>query len=366
MADSTIRRSFDTINSLPDFSGIKSRYSRKERLKPSFFVYENGGVNKIEIDPEESIFHVGTAADNEIVIKESQASSRQMTIVQLDGGCYFVDCGEKDLVQFNGIQKRQEIIDIESRMVIRIGQAWIIYIGLDSHKYDETDSVVLKRSLVKLAPKKESCGDILLKMGDHEWDSHSAPILAGSHNSCDCRFDGQGISPFHFIIYFSPTGLFIEDLTQGAPGIKLNGNPCTISAPMTEDACISINNINIFIYLYGNVDDQCDSLFAEINRHPAMMLTNLTNTKANVLLPKTSRKLAIGRSDENDVIIDNPSMSRSHAQMMIREKYLLIQDNGSTNKTRLNLEPITKAHVLPGDLLQFGDVCFLVHYQVDS
>ena len=81
-------------------------------------------------------------------------------------------------------------------------------------------------------------------------------------------------------------------------------------------------------------------------------------------LPRTNEKLTVGRlSDCNIIIPDDASVSRVHAYMVIRDKCLFIEDNKSHNKTYINLKPVHKASVLPGDIIEFGDSAYLLHYQ---
>ena len=366
MLDRTINpasSTFDTIHSIDDLYNLEMSIPQNARLTPSFFIYEKGKVRKIQIEAGQSLFNIGTNPENEIVINDELSSDVQVSIVRLGKKCYFMDCGEKDLVMFNGIQKRQEIIPAESRMVIRIGSTWIIYIGIDHHKYDETDSVLLKRSLIKCIKQKNSYGDVLLKLGDHECYSSSAPILVGSHNSCDYRIDHCDVSPFHFIVYFAPAGLYIEDITHGKPGLILNDAPCKYPTILNTDSSIKINKLEIGLFLYGSIKEQCQFLYSELNRHPGLTLTDVKHANFCYDLPLSNKKLTIGRSQDCDIILNDNAASSFHAQIMVRDKLLLIQDNNSTNGTHINRSPINKGHVKPGDLIEMGDSCLLLHYK---
>ena len=366
MLDKTINPSnsvFDTINRIDDLYDLNFSVPKNERLTPSFFIYEKGEVRKIQIEDGQTIFNIGTSPENEIIIQDENSSEVQVSIIRLGKQCYFMDCGDKDLVQFNGIQKRQEIIPAESRMVIKIGSTWVIYIGIDHHKYDETDSVLLKRSLIKCVKQKNSYGDVLLKLGNHEWYSSSAPILVGSHNSCDFRIDHMDVSPFHFIVYFSPVGLFVEDITHGRPGITVNDNRCRFPVSITQDSVIKIDKLEINLFLYGNIKDQCDFLYSELVRTPGLTLTHLKRANSFYALPQTSRKLTVGRSEDCNLVLVDNAASKIHAHILVRDKYLMIQDNNSTNGTFVNQTQVDKSHVKPGDILEMGDSCFLLHYQ---
>jgi hypothetical protein len=51
-------------------------------------------------------------------------------------------------------------------------------------------------------------------------------------------------------------------------------------------------------------------------------------------------RLAIGRSDENDVVIDDPAVSEFHCYIRKDKKEYLLADLGSTNGTKVNGEPL--------------------------
>ena len=70
--------------------------------------------------------------------------------------------------------------------------------------------------------------------------------------------------------------------------------------------------------------------------------------------------VTIGRSSENLIVIDDPSVSGRHAQLhQVGETYHL-QDLDSTNGTRVNGEKITSVALKVGDRIRFGKVeaCF--------
>ena len=364
MLDQTINptsSTFDTIHSIEGLYDLN--IPKHERLTPSFFVYEKGQVSRIQIHEDQTQFQIGSREDNEVVIHDPHCSDVQVSIIQIGKQCYFMDCGENDAVQFNGIQKRQEVIPAESRMVMKIGSAWIIYIGIDHQKYDETDSVLLKRSLIKCIKSKNSYGEVLLKLGNHEWYSSSAPILVGSHNSCDYRIEHPDVSPFHFIVYYSPAGLYIEDITHGKPGILLNGSPCRFPVILSEDSLIEVGKLKISAFIYGNIQEQCNFLYSELQRRPGLVLTNLKRSDSCHALPQSNRKLSIGRSDDCNIVLQDNSASKVHAHLMVRDKHVLIQDNHSTNGIYLNRDQINRASIKPGDIVEMGDSCFLLHYQ---
>ncbi len=69
--------------------------------------------------------------------------------------------------------------------------------------------------------------------------------------------------------------------------------------------------------------------------------------------------LGVGRALENDLVFDDPSLSRKHAQLTrIAGGRLLIEDLGSSNGTFVNGKKVQRGEMAPGEALQFGDLLF--------
>ena len=65
---------------------------------------------------------------------------------------------------------------------------------------------------------------------------------------------------------------------------------------------------------------------------------------------------SIGRSEENDIVIQDPNVSRQHAQLSRSENGFIIEDLGSTNGTLLDGAPIDRERIENGDELTFGGI----------
>jgi len=68
---------------------------------------------------------------------------------------------------------------------------------------------------------------------------------------------------------------------------------------------------------------------------------------------------AIGRSGNNDVIIDDPSVSRQHAKVRLEGKVFTIFDLGATNPTKVNGLEIGKHQLIDGDRVEIGNALFV-------
>ena len=73
--------------------------------------------------------------------------------------------------------------------------------------------------------------------------------------------------------------------------------------------------------------------------------------------PLAAELTTVGRGDGVDVRIDDPSVSRLHAEIIRRGPHVYVSDLGlSVNGTRVNGRPVGKRVLLDGDVLSFGTV----------
>lgn len=101
------------------------------------------------------------------------------------------------------------------------------------------------------------------------------------------------------------------------------------------------------------------SILAALNEDSAMLVSLIgPNKGARYLLD--SEVTGIGRATENEIFLDDVTVSRKHAQVVKRDKKFHLEDLGSLNGTYLN-GSITTAEVLQdGDELQIGK--FRMHF----
>ena len=67
-----------------------------------------------------------------------------------------------------------------------------------------------------------------------------------------------------------------------------------------------------------------------------------------------SRVITIGRLQDSTICIDDPSISRNQAEVLLREKGYLLSDLGSTNGTLVNGHRISQHLLVDHDQIEFG------------
>ena len=70
--------------------------------------------------------------------------------------------------------------------------------------------------------------------------------------------------------------------------------------------------------------------------------------------------MVVGRSPEADLFIDAPGLSRKHFSVHRPEgSETVVEDLGSKNKTMVNDEEMDRAVLVPGDVINAGDILFI-------
>jgi len=88
---------------------------------------------------------------------------------------------------------------------------------------------------------------------------------------------------------------------------------------------------------------------------PSITLTMRKGPKPGQQFTFAQDTIALGRRDDNDVVIDAPQVSRRHASLSWEEGTFVLRDLGSANGTFLNAVRITEPHVLrEGDAISLG------------
>ncbi len=80
----------------------------------------------------------------------------------------------------------------------------------------------------------------------------------------------------------------------------------------------------------------------------------VTNDGQLFKFPISKDKVSIGRSNDNDLIFDDKTVSRYHTEIQKRKDDYIVADRGSYNGTRLNGKSIQKVYLKHGDKIQNG------------
>jgi hypothetical protein len=72
-------------------------------------------------------------------------------------------------------------------------------------------------------------------------------------------------------------------------------------------------------------------------------------------------RITIGRRPQNELVLDDPSVSGEHAAIVMHESDLFLEDLNSTNGTQVNGQPVRKHFLQDGDVIQLAQ--FRIKYR---
>lgn len=95
------------------------------------------------------------------------------------------------------------------------------------------------------------------------------------------------------------------------------------------------------------------SVISQLNPESAMLIIHRGPNRGERFL-LNSPETSIGRSNENDVLLDDVTVSRKHANIRRAGERFELIDLGSLNGTYINNNSIARATLNSGDEIQFG------------
>ena len=88
---------------------------------------------------------------------------------------------------------------------------------------------------------------------------------------------------------------------------------------------------------------------------------------AGTAYPLEKAELFIGRDLNNEIVINDPEMSRRHARLYLQGANYVLEDLGSTNGTAVNGQRLMGPYLLrPGEMVTFGEHVALLFETVQS
>ena len=94
----------------------------------------------------------------------------------------------------------------------------------------------------------------------------------------------------------------------------------------------------------------------EIPKAEQPRLVGLSQTVRGREFPLERTEVRLGRSRENDIAVEHPSLSRQHARLVLEDDDWKIVDSSSANGVRVNGETYAMSAVRPGDVIELGHV----------
>jgi pSer/pThr/pTyr-binding forkhead associated (FHA) protein len=216
-------------------------------------------------------------------------------------------------------------------------------------------------------------------------------ITIGRKEGNTIRLTERNVSRKHAKLVKQNGSVYIEDLTS-YNGIKVNGDRISGRAPVQEGDRIQIGDYQLALKLdkatqpgapVAEVGNEKTTPFIRENGAAPAAVMDLQPTVQTAILqapgmaqqPDTPARLAvvssnfagqefvlekaamvIGRTDENDIVINHRSISRHHAKIIREGAHFHIVDLQSANGVRVNGEEYGKVELRKGDHVDLGHV----------
>jgi ABC-type multidrug transport system ATPase subunit/pSer/pThr/pTyr-binding forkhead associated (FHA) protein len=293
---------------------------------------------------KEQLITIGRSADNDITVQDDLVSRFHARIEWTDDKPYIIDLGSH-----NGTRVNDK--DIEPRTPTSLEEGDIITIGtliMTLHlsvTEEEIQATTREASLAE--PQAQELSAVPVKVptlilatpeGSSKFDLSKDVITIGRDSASDIVVDDQEVSRQHAKLERKQDYYEIKDLGS-TNGLTFEGKRIDHKTLAGGDVLWLTKSISITF------------LAPEKEAAPAGIPQKLA--------VKGQKLLTIGRSPENDIVLDHPAVSRKHAQIVQKgagDIYIL-EDLGSSNGTYVNgikvVQPVT---LKKGDIIHIGAV----------
>ncbi len=161
--------------------------------------------------------------------------------------------------------------------------------------------------------------------------------------------DDPRVSRRHARVFRGEKGHYIEDLGS-ANGVVLDGALIRGASLLNVGAKIEVGGFVLTVVPQGTPQN---SLGRNVAR-----LKCLNGPLAGKEFVVGDGRVTVGRIESNQIVIDDPSVSRHHARLQRENNKWMLHDLGSSNGTFVGGRPIQQKELKDGDKVMFGSVSF--------
>lgn len=296
--------------------GVPIPFVYSEETPWGWLEHRGGNFKGQRLALKRAIVTIGRGDDNEIWLDDDLASRHHAELAWDNGTIYITDCDSMNGVLLNGKRIRGSA-HIESGELLEIG----------SHRF-----------LLEIAQQPEANGEQDDPLLRHVWHSANSNVYAATRPLEDNERNDS------------------STLNTDAPP-----HPDT-QLPQPSQPSQSIQSPDLLPDATASTLFQDTAELDQVTPHPqpaetggAFIIRNGPLAGQSFLLDRPV--ISIGRGIECDIVINDISISRCHAQVLRQTNGNFVQDLASRNGTTVNDEPLLAPHRLePGDIVCFGSI----------
>jgi pSer/pThr/pTyr-binding forkhead associated (FHA) protein len=183
-------------------------------------------------------------------------------------------------------------------------------------------------------------------------------LTVGRDQDRQLQLASASVSRRHAKMVANGTQLLVVD-DGSANGILVNGSRISGPTPVDPRARIEIAEFRIVVESLVPEATPSVTPFSSGTAVESVRLVAQGGPYDARVFPVIG-EVMVGRAAENQLVLDDPSLSRKHARLRGIGRRLEIEDLGSSNGTFVNGRKVGRAAALPGDSVRFGELSFRV------
>ncbi len=180
-------------------------------------------------------------------------------------------------------------------------------------------------------------------------------VVLGRAEDADVVLSDVGVSRRHAKVVVGPAGVQVQDLESGN-GTFMGARKITTAALKDGDEV----RIDPFVLAFRVLTEAARVAPAPMALPTIARLEVISAHaigKGNFTLPAEGL-LSLGRAENNDIVLPEPSSSRNHAEVQGHRGTWIVRDRASANGTLVNGAPVTEHTLQEGDRIMIGAVEF--------
>ncbi len=193
---------------------------------------------------------------------------------------------------------------------------------------------------------------------EREIEVESEPKVLGRGEDSDIVLGSRSISRHHMKLWEEDGKVMVEDLTGGT-GITIDGEE--VSGVFELEPGLEMEAGVFVFHIHGaELTTSIDGEPLE-EVHVPMLIGSKGPTKGlEIELQEGDND--VGRDPSLYLVIDDPSVSRQHARLVVKAGKFTVIDMRSSNGTFVNNRRVDQAELTSGDLVRFGNLEFRFKY----